>query len=75
MTATKQIPFLHICSTDESEFKELVVNKTLSQIFSTDEDRSKGIISDKYSTEEDKSECVHKHINKQKDANNEAEYE
>ena len=40
-----------------------------------DKDESKGIIVDKCSTEEEKSECVQKYINKQRDANNEAEYE
>ena len=35
------------------------------QIFSTDEDESKGIIINNFSTEEDKSECA---INKQRDA-------
>ena len=40
-----------------------------------DEDESKSIIADKCSTNENKSECVHKNINKQKDAKNEAEYE
>ena len=40
-----------------------------------DEDESKGIIVEKISTEEDESEFVHKDINKQKDANNETEYD
>ena len=44
MTATKQIPTLHVFSKDESELKEFPVEKTLSQIFSTDKDESKGII-------------------------------
>ena len=39
MTATKQIPSLHACSTDESELKEFLVNKTLFQNCSTDEDK------------------------------------
>ena len=62
MTATKTIPTLHICSTGEIKLKEFLVDKTLSQIFSTDEDKSKGIIVNKFSTEEDESECVHKNI-------------
>ena len=44
MTATKQIPISHICSTDESELKEFLVNETLFQNCSTDEDKPKGII-------------------------------
>ena len=71
-TSTKQIPTSHLCSTDESELKEFLVDKTLSHICSTDEEKSKGIIVDECYTEEDESECVHKNINKQKDKNNEA---
>ena len=71
----KQILTSHICSTYESKLKEFPVEETLSQICSTDEDESKGIIVVKCYTEEDESECVYKNINKQKDAKNEAEYE
>ena len=75
MTATKHIPTLHVYSTDKSKEKELLVDKTLSYICSTNEDESKGIIVDGCSTEEDKPEHVHKNMNKQKYANDEAEYE
>ena len=51
------------------------MNKTLSHICSTDMDESKIIIIDESSTEEIKSECVHKNINKEKDAKNESEHE
>ena len=44
-------------------------------IYSREKDESKVIIVDKCSTEEDESEFVHKNINKQKYANNEAECE
>ena len=44
ITATKQIPTSHVCSTDERKLKEFPVNKKLSQICSRDEDESKGII-------------------------------
>ena len=57
-----------ICSTDERKLKKLPVDENLSQIFSTDEDESKGIIVNECSTEEDESECVHKNMNKLKDA-------
>ena len=50
MTATKQIPTPHVCSTEEIKLKEFLVDETLSQICSTDEDESKGIIVDKCST-------------------------
>ena len=60
---------------DESVLKYFLVDETLSQICSTDEEKSIGIIINECSTEEDESECVHKNINKQKYANNEAEYE
>ena len=89
MTATKQIPTSHICSTDESELKESPVNETLLQSCSTDKEESKGIIFDKCSTEDEKSEskgiifnkCSTEEdepeciINNKKDANNETEYE
>ena len=55
MTGTKQIPTSHIFSTDERELKAFPVDKNLSQICSTDEGESKGIIVNKYSTEEEKS--------------------
>ena len=41
----------------------------------TDKDESKSITIDKCSTKEDESECIQKTINRQKDTNNEAEYE
>ena len=40
-----------------------------------DKEKSKSVIVDEISTEEIKSECVHKNINKEKDANNEKDYE
>ena len=70
ITGTKHMPTLHVCSTYESKLKEFLVDKTLSQICSTDKDESKVIIVDKFSTEEGESECVCKNIIKQKDANN-----
>ena len=55
ITDTKQIPTSHVCSTDESELKEFLVDETLSQICSTDKDESKCIIVEECSTEEDES--------------------
>ena len=53
MTTTKQIPISHVSSTDEIELKDFLVDKTLFQICSTDKGKSKDIIVDEYSTEED----------------------
>ena len=72
MIAMKHIQTSQFCSTDESKLKEFLVDKTLQHSWSTDKDESKSIIVNKFSTEEDESECV---INKQKDSNNETEYE
>ena len=55
MTATKQIPTLQVCSTDESELKEFRVDETLLRICSMDEDESKGITVDKFFTKDDES--------------------
>ena len=49
-------PSSHIYSMEESELKKFLVNKTLSQSCSTDEDEPKGIIVDECSTEDDESE-------------------
>ena len=54
----------------KKELKKFLVDETLLKICSTDKDDSKGIILNKCSIEEDDSECLHKNINKQKDANN-----
>ena len=51
------------------------MEKTLSQVCSTDEDESKGIIVNESSTEESESECVYKKINNERDTNNEVDYE
>ena len=71
MTGTKNISISHVCSTDESKSEEFLVDKTLSQVFHTEKDKSKSVIVDEISTEEIESECVHKNINKEKDAKNE----
>ena len=75
MTATKQIPISHVFSTDKRKLEEFLFDKTLSQVYSTEQDKSKGIIVNECSTEEGEPEHVHRNINKQKDTNNEAEYE
>ena len=38
ITGMKHIPTLHICSTNNIELKEFLVDKDLSQIYSTDKD-------------------------------------
>ena len=66
MNGTQQILTSHVYSMDESELRNFPVDKTLLQICSIDEDKSKSIIADECSTNDDESECVHKNINKQK---------
>ena len=75
MTVKKQIPTSHVYYTDESKLKEFLVDKKLSQICSTHKDKPKGTTTNECYTEEDKSGCVHKNINRQKYAKNETEYE
>ena len=53
MTAMKKILNTHDYSTGESELKEFLVDETLSQICSTDEDKQKGIIVNECYAEED----------------------
>ena len=55
MTATKQILTSHVCSTDKSKLNEFLVNKTPLKTCSKDEEKSKGIIVDKFSTEDNES--------------------
>ena len=56
----KHIPILPIVSMDKSESKELLADKDLSQICSTDEGKPESVIVDEIPMEESKSECVHK---------------
>ena len=70
MKGIKQIPILHIFSTNESESEEFPLEKRLSQVYSTYKDKSKSIIVDESSRKESESECVHKNINKEKSENN-----
>ena len=55
MTGTKHIVSSLVCSLDKSELKEFIVNEALSEICYTDKEKSKGIIIDECSTEEDES--------------------
>ena len=55
MTGTQQITILHVCDLDESESKEILVEKNLSQIFSTEEGKSESFIVDESFTEDSKS--------------------
>ena len=75
MTGTKCIIISHVCSVYKRESEEFPVEETLLQVCSTDKDKSKSIIVDAISMEESESECVHKNINKEKDANIDADYE
>ena len=60
---------------DEIEPEELLVEKTLLHVCYMDKDESKSIIVDEISKGGIESECVHKNINKEKDAKNEAYHE
>ena len=64
MTTTKQILTLHVCSTDESELKEFPVDENLSQICSTDKEKSKGITVNKWSTKDNESKSKGIIVNK-----------
>ena len=52
MNNTQQILTLHVCSTNESESEEFLVDKTLSQVCYTDKEKSKYIIANESSTGE-----------------------
>ena len=54
-TDTKHILISHVFSIDESELGEFLVGIFLLQVYSTDEDESKGIIDNERSIEENKS--------------------
>ena len=75
MTGKKQILVSYVFSTDGSKSEDFLLEETLLQFCFMYEDKSKSIIVDTSSTEEIKSEYIHKNINKEKDANNESEYE
>ena len=60
---------------DESELRYFLFDKNLLQICSIKKEKSKGVIIKEFSKKEDKSECAHKNMNKQKDAKIETEYE
>ena len=63
MIGTQQIPISHIFDFDESESKEIPAEKKLLQFCSTDDGVSESVIVDESSTDENKSESVHKSIN------------
>ena len=52
MTGTKQIPVLHVCSKFMIKSENFLMDRTLSQICSTDEEESESIIVDESSKEE-----------------------
>ena len=52
MTDETQILTSHICSTDNSKSKDFLMDKTLSQVYPTDENKSKIIIVDENYIEE-----------------------
>ena len=71
MNGTKQILISHVFFTDERESKQLLAEKTLLQVCSTDEAKSESVIVDESYTEESELKSVHKNINREKDTKNE----
>ena len=67
MTGMQQIPILHVFSLDEIESKEIIADKNLLQVYSTNEIKPESIIVNESSTEESKSESFHKRINTNKE--------
>ena len=63
---TQHILILHVCDSDESWSKWIPVNAILLQVYSTDKSVSESVIVDESSTEESKSESIHKSINTNK---------
>ena len=51
------------------------MEETLSQVYSTNEEKSKIIILEESSTEESESVCSHENINREKDTKNDSENE
>ena len=67
MSGTQQIQILHICSSDESKSKGIIMDEKLSQLCSTDEREPERVVFNKSYTEEIKPESVHKIINTNKE--------
>ena len=59
MNGGKHIPIEYVCSTENSESKEFLVDEKLLQVCSMDKGKSKRIIIDESYMEESESECVH----------------
>ena len=64
ITGSQQIPISHVCDSNDSKSKRVIVDKNVLQVCSTDESESESVIIDEGSTEKSKSESVHKIINK-----------
>ena len=77
MTGTQHITISDVCSLDESKLDWIIADEKSLQVCSVDNSKSESVIVNKSSTEESKSESVHKSINtkKEKDAINETEDE
>ena len=73
----QNIPTSHACSLDERKYKGITADKNLPQVYYTDKSESESVIINESSTEDSKSESVHKSINtnKGKDAINKTEDE
>ena len=67
ITGTQQIPILHICSSDKTKSKRIIVDEKLSQVYSTDEGELERVIFNESSMEQSEPESVHKSINTNKE--------
>ena len=67
INGTQQILISHICDSDESESKTIIIDKNLSEVYSTDEIKLESVIVYECSTQESESEIIHKIINREKE--------
>ena len=67
MTGTQQIPILKVCDLDDSKLKKILLDKTLSQVYSIDGSEYESVTVDGSSLEESESENVQKSINRNKE--------
>ena len=64
ITGTQHISISHVCFSEDSKSKVIIVDENLSQVCSRNKNKSESVISNESSTEESESESVCKRINK-----------
>ena len=67
ITGTQKIPISHVCDSNDSESKRIIVDENLLKVCSTDEKESESVIIDEGSMEKSESESVHNSINTNKE--------